>query len=103
MKLAARGANLGRAPQHFVEVLDAFGPVALEQAIREALAKEQIQAPDVRLILERHRRESGGTPRTRVDLPDDARVRDLVVPAQDLGSYDQLIDRGQEVDDVATS
>jgi predicted Rdx family selenoprotein len=103
VKLAERGANLGRATQHFTELLDAFGAVALELAIREALVMERFQAPDVRLILERHRRESGGAPRTRVDLPDDVRVRDLVVPARDLGSYDQLLDRGQEVDDVATS
>jgi transposase/predicted Rdx family selenoprotein len=103
VRLAEAGANLGRATQHFVELLDAFGPVALEQAIREALERDRIQAPDVRLILERHRRESGGAPRTRVDLPDDARVRNLVVPVRDLGSYDQLLDRDQEVDDVATN
>jgi hypothetical protein len=30
-------------------------------------------------------------------------VRAVVVPPRDLGSYDQLIGRGQEVDDVDTS
>lgn len=103
IKLAERGANLGRATQHFVELLDSFGTMALELAIREALVTG-VSTPDaVRRILEQHRLANGDVPATRVDLPDDARVRDLVVPARDLGSYDQLIGRGQEVDDVATS
>jgi transposase/predicted Rdx family selenoprotein len=102
VQLAEGGANLGWATQHFMTLLDSFGAVALELAIREALAAG-VSTPDaVRLRLERQRRASGGVLRTPVDLPDDTRVRDLVVPQRDLGSYDQLLDR-QEVDDVGTS
>lgn len=102
-RLAERGRNLGRATQHFVELLDAFGALALEQAIRTALGQDRIEAPDVRVLLEAQRRASGTAPRTRVDLPDDPRVRNLVVPPRDLGSYDQLLDRGLEAGDDGSS
>ncbi len=99
VKLAEAGTNLGRATQHFVELLDAFGSVALELAIREALVTGVSTADAVRRILERQRRDSGGAPSTHVDLPDDARVRDLVVRPRDLGSYDQLLRGSEEVGD----
>lgn len=98
-KLAEAGTNLGRATQHFVELLDAFGAVELEMAMREALAKGKVTAPDVRDLLEARRAASGGVPQTPVDLPDDARVRGLVVPLRDLGSYDQLLRGNEEVAD----
>ena len=97
--LAQAGSNLGRATQHFVELLDAFGGVELELAMREALAKGKVTAPDVRKLLEARRAASGGVPQTPVDLPDDARVRGVVVRPRDLGSYDQLLRGNEEVAD----
>jgi transposase len=38
VKLAESGANLGRATQHFMRLLEVFGAVALEQAVRQALS-----------------------------------------------------------------
>jgi hypothetical protein len=38
-----------------------------------------------------------------VDLPDDARVRDLVVRPRDLGSYDQLLRSDEEVRDAGAN
>lgn len=95
--LAQAGVNLGRATQQFLELLEAFGAVELELAMREALADGRVLASDVRKLLEARRRASGGSPQALVDLPDDARVRDLVVQPRDLGSYDQLLRSDEEV------
>ena len=71
----------------------------LELAMREAIARGKVTAPDVRNLLEARRAASGGVPQTPVDLPDDARIRGLVVPPRDLGSYDQLLRAYEEVAD----
>ena len=102
-KLAERGENLGRATQHLGDLLESFGGMALEQAIREALENGVVSANGVRVILERMRQASGQPPSTPVDLPDDERVRGLVVEPRDLRSYDELIDGKQEVRDEAAS
>jgi predicted Rdx family selenoprotein len=98
--LAQAGANLGRATQQFLALLDAFGGVELELAMREALADGRVLASDVRKLLEARRKAAGGLPQALVDLPDDARVRDLVVRPRDLGSYDQLLRSDEEVQDA---
>jgi len=103
VKLAERGENLGRATQHFVELLELFGSMAVEQAMREALAAGMASYNAVRCILERERQAAGRPPATRVDLPDDARLRGLAIPPRDLRSYDDLLDAGKEVSDDATS
>lgn len=92
VKLAEHGENLGRATQHFVELLDQFGALALEQAIRAALAAGTPGRHAVRHILERERRAAGRPPAVQVDLPDDPRVRDLSVTPHDLARYDALLD-----------
>ena len=103
VQLAENGENLGRATQHFVELLESFGGIALEQAIREALANGVASANAVRVILERHRQASRKPSAIHVDLPDDERVRGLVVPPRDLHSYDALLDGEKEVRDEGAS
>ena len=102
-KLAENGENLGRATQHFVELLEQFGAMALEQAMREALAAGTPHDNSVRCILERERHAAGRPPAIAVDLPDDQRLRDLVVPPHDLRRYDELLDVSKEVGDDAAS
>lgn len=99
VKLAERGANLGRATQHFVHLLERFGGGALEQAIRQALAKDVTHHHAVRQILEQQRHAAGLPPAVPVDLPDDERVRNAVVRPHDLRGYDQLGELGEEVAD----
>ncbi len=101
VKLAERGENLGRATQHFVALLNEFGSMALEQAVREALANDTPHRHAVRHILEQQRRATGRPPAVAVDLPDDARVRSAAVTPHDLSSYDTLLETGEEVDDDA--
>ncbi|MEO6593177.1 MAG: IS21 family transposase, partial [Planctomycetota bacterium] len=91
--------NLGRATQHFVHLLDGFGAVALEQAIRQALANGVTHHHAVRQLLEQQRHAAGLPPAVQVDLPNDDRVRNVVVTPHDLRSYDQLGYVGKEVAD----
>jgi transposase len=89
-RLAERGAKLGSATTELLRLLDHYGAVELEQAIKEALAKDSPHPHTVRLILEREERTRGALPSLPVALPDDPRVRDLVVRPHDLASYDTL-------------
>ena len=99
VKLAENGANLGRATQHFVHLLDDFGAMALEQAIRQAVSNGVTHHHAVRQILEQQRHAAGLPPSVQVDLPDDDRVRNAVVTPPDLSSYDQLGGADKEVGD----
>lgn len=92
VELAERGENLGRAAQLMVGLLERYGAVRLEQAIREALAAGTLHYHALRQILERQDRERGLPPPTRVDLPEDRRIRDLAVTPHDLGRYDDLLE-----------
>ena len=99
VKLAESGANLGRAVQHLVHLLESFGAVALDQAIGQALSKGVTHHHAVRQILEQQRHAAGLPPAVSVDLPDDDRVRNAVVRPHDLHGYDQLGDVQKEVAD----
>ena len=99
VKLAESGANLGRATQHFAHLLERFGATALEQAIRQALAKDVTHHHAVRQILEQQRHAAGLPPAVPVDLPDDDRVRNAAVRPHDLRGYDQLGELSEEVAD----
>jgi transposase len=99
VKLAESGANLGRATQHFMHLLETFGGMALEQAICHALAKGSTHHHAVRQILEQQRHAAGLPPAVPVDLPDDDRVRNAVVRPHDLRGYDRLGDASKEVAD----
>ena len=103
VKLAEQGENLGRATQHFVGLLEQYGAMALEQAMREALASGTASYNAVRCNLERAREASGQPPSTPVDLPDDERVRGMAIPPRDLRSYDELLDPGTEAGDDRSS
>jgi transposase len=103
VKLAEQGENLGRATQHFVALLELYGAMALEQAMREALASGTANYNAVRCNLERAREAAGRPPTTPVHLPDDDRVRGLAIPPRDLRSYDDLLDAGSEAGDDPAS
>jgi transposase len=101
--LAEQGENLGRATQYFVGLLEQYGAMALEQALREALASGTANYNAVRCNLERARQAAGRPPSLPVDLPDDARVRGLAIPPRDLRRYDELLDRNTEASDAEAS
>jgi transposase len=99
VKLAEQGENLGRATQYFLGLLEQYGAMALEQAMREALASGTAHYNAVRCNLERAREAAGRPPTTPVHLPQDERVRGLAIPPRDLQRYDELLDTGREVGD----
>jgi len=96
--LAERGANLGSATAALLRLLDAFGAVELEAAVVEALATDAPHPHAVRLILDRRRRERGQPPPLAIHLPDDPRVRDLLVRPHRLDDYDPSREDSNEND-----
>jgi len=87
---AARGTPLTRATRELVELLDAYGAAELEQAIAEALAHDVPHPNAVRQALERRREQREQPPPLTLTLPDNDKVRGIVVRPAALASYDQL-------------
>jgi transposase len=88
--IAQRGGPIGSAVAALLRLLDSHGTAALEEALLEALAKVNPSVADVRLVLQRKRHEAGLPEPVPVPLPDDPRVRNLVVRPHALRSYDLL-------------
>jgi len=92
--IAERGGNLGSVTNRLLGLLDANGAEALERAVKEAMVSNTPHLAAVHQILERHRRQSGQAPPVPVQLPDDPRVRNLVIKSQPLADYDDPALRG---------
>jgi len=89
-EIARRGGNLGSVTLGLVRLLDAHGAAALEEAIAEALAHGFPHLPAVRHILDRKRHARGQPPPIAVSLPEDPRIRDLVIRPHRLDDYEDL-------------
>jgi transposase len=87
---AARGTPLTRATRELVELLDAYGAAEREQAIAEALTHDVPHPNAVRQALERRREQREQPPPLTLTLPDNDKVRGIVVRPAALASYDQL-------------
>lgn len=98
-QLAQHGVHLGGATAALGRLLDSYGAAELEAAVAEVLAKNSPHLHDVRLVLERRRREQQLPPPVPVQLPDDPRVRNLVVRPHRLADYDTLTRRERRDDD----
>ncbi len=101
--LAQRGANLGSATAALLRLLDSYGAAELEIALGEALEQQSPHPHAVRLVLERRRKERGTPPSMPVELPEDPRVRDLVVRPHPLVDYDKIHDVSETPDDPEES
>jgi len=89
-EVARRGGNLGGLTRGLIPLLDRFGADALQHAITEALERDTPHLSALRHILDRNRYDQGKPPPIAVELPDNPRVRDLVVTPHSLTTYDQL-------------
>jgi transposase len=89
-QLAQRGCNLGHATVCLLRLLDEFGAERFRGAVREALRRDLPHHHAVRQVLEAGRRAAGLRPAIPVALPDDPRVRNLIVRPHPLESYDAL-------------
>jgi len=85
-RLAERGGNIGNAVVRMGDLLDAYGAATLAKAIVEALAQDAPHIAALRQILDRERPAAPNA----VTLPDDPRVRDVVVRQPPLSVYDAL-------------
>jgi transposase len=96
---AARRTPRTRATRELVELLDAYGAAELEQAIAEALAHDVPHPNAVRQALERRREQREQPPPLTLTLPDNDKVRGIVVRPAALAPYDQLHTPGTESSD----
>jgi hypothetical protein len=92
---AARGANLGRLTQQLIDLLNAHGPLDLEEALIEVLERDRIHLGAVRHVLDRNRAARGLPPPIALHI-DAERHAHVVVKPHDLGTYDRM---NQEHDD----
>lgn len=95
-RLAERGKNLGHSTYRLLRLLDAYGAQALEEAVREVLAKDVPHVHAVAQVLERNRAARGGPPALPIPLPPG--VRDLVVRPHALDGYDALAKRDDDAE-----
>ncbi|MNL28874.1 hypothetical protein D3C87_1505380 [compost metagenome] len=85
-----RGLNLGGAVSGLLSLLERHGAQELEAALAEVADNGVGHLSGVRHVLDRRREERGMPPPSPVVLPDDPRVRDLVVVPHALSRYDAI-------------
>lgn len=90
MAMSTRSGRLHRAVRQLEEMLDTFGADELRIAIDEALKAGTSATASVQLILDRRLHDARQAPQLPIDLPDEPKIRDIVVKQQDLGKYDAL-------------
>ncbi len=93
--LAQRQRHLATAVQHLVFLLDTYGPEEMAHAVAEALEKGSPHPETVRLILDRRCQQRKAKPPIPIQLPDDPKLKDLVVTPHALELYD-LEERDEE-------
>jgi transposase len=97
--VADRSGNLGATTTGLTRLLDLYGATALDQALAQALAANSAHLHAVRQLLDQHQQARHQDPPVAVALPDNPRVRDLVVHPHDLATYDQLTTENPDDDD----
>jgi transposase len=88
--IALHGGHLGGTTARLLHLLDQYGGEHLDSAIREAQTRGAFAAQSVAHILDQRRRARGAPVPLEILLPDDPRVRDVVIIPHRLDSYDQL-------------
>jgi transposase len=90
IEIAQRGGNLGSVTSGLLRLLDLHGAVALDDALVEALDHGAPHIAGVRQVLDRKRHQRGLPPAVPVRLPDDPRLRDVVVRPHSLHEYETI-------------
>lgn len=86
----ARGENLGSITQALLRLVDRYGASEVQTAVLAALARQVPHPNAVRLALEAQREVRQAPAPVAVQLSEKVRLRDTVIHAQPLASYDQL-------------
>jgi transposase len=95
-QVAVHGGHLGGTTTRLLHLLDQYGATEVETALAEAHRRGAFAAQSVAHILDQRRRARGVRPPIPPVLPDDPRVRDLVVTTRSLSVYDALARGGEE-------
>lgn len=88
--LAERHGNLGAATTGLTKLLDLYGATAVDQALAGALQAQAPHLAAVRQLLEQARHAQAQPPPIAVALPEDPRLRDIVVRPHPLTTYDHI-------------
>jgi transposase len=89
-RAAERGGHLGSITRGLLRLLDTHGAAALEAALAAALQEDAAHLSAVRHFIDQHQAHSGQPPPIAVTLPENARVRTLIVRTHDLKTYTAL-------------
>jgi hypothetical protein len=95
--VALHGGHLGGTTARLLRLLDEYGAKELDVAIAEAHERGAFAAQSVAHIIDQRRRARGAPLQLPPVLPDDPRVRNLVIPPRALGAYDALSASDDEV------
>jgi transposase len=90
IRAAERGYKIGAIVSQLIQLLDDYGASELEASIQMALSKDVPHSSAVRIHLEKQREALHRPPPIGIDLPNDNRVRNLVIKPHQLEAYDQL-------------
>ncbi|HEY6399537.1 MAG TPA: IS21 family transposase [Solirubrobacteraceae bacterium] len=94
--VALHGGHLGATTSRLLRLLDQYGPSETQWALHDAHRRGAFAAQSVGHILDQRRRARGAPVVVPAVLPDDPRVRDLVVPTRSLDAYDALARSGDK-------
>jgi transposase len=89
-EIARRGGNLGATTSGLIRLLERHGARALDQAVQIVLERGAPHLGAIRQVLDQQRLASGQPPPVARCLPDDPRVRDIVIRPHALRTYDGL-------------
>lgn len=95
-EIALHGGHLGGTTSRLLRLLDAYGAIALDRAIRDAHDRGAFRAESVAHVLDQRRRAAGVKPTILLAPFDDPRVRDQVVEPHRLDEYDNLASRMED-------
>ena len=88
--VALHGGHLGGTTSRLLRLLDQYGSEELNASIAVAQARGAFDAQSVAHVLDQRRRARGAPIPIQAVLPDDPRIRDLVLIPHSLDRYDRL-------------
>ncbi len=94
--VALHGGHLGGTTTRLLHLLEQYGASEVEFALAEAHRRGAFAAQSVAHVLDQRRRARKTLAPIPVVLPDDPRVRNLVVTPRSLGVYDALARAGEK-------
>ena len=99
-KVADHGYHLASTVKHLLRLLDDYGAVELEIAIKEALSRNVPHPNIVQNVLEQRRRKRQQPPPISINLVNNKHAKELTVKPHNLNNYDQLTSEDKHHDNT---